>query len=34
MILGPKKILLANAVYILTFYINLAYLKKFNYKNI
>ena len=33
-LLGPKRILLAKAVYILVFYINLAYLKKFNYKNI
>ena len=33
-LLGPKKILLTKAAYILAFYINLACLKKFNYKNI
>ena len=31
---GFKEILLANIVYILVFYINLACLKKFNKKNI
>jgi len=31
---GFRKILLADAVYIPAFYINLAYLKKFNCKNI
>ena len=32
--LGPKEILLAEAVYVLSFYTNLACLKKFNNKNI
>ena len=32
--LGPRKIFLANAVFILAFYTNLACLKKFNNKNV
>jgi len=31
---GPRKIFLANAAYIPAFYTNLAYLKKFNNKNV
>jgi len=33
-LLGPRKIFLASAVYVLAFYTNLACLKKFNKKNI
>ncbi len=32
--LGPREILLAKAVYIPDFYINLAYLTKFNNKDV
>ena len=34
MLLGPRELFLANAAYVPAFYINLAYLKKFNKKNI
>jgi len=34
MLLGPRELFLANAVYIPAFYTNLACLKKFNKKNI
>jgi len=33
-LVGPKRILLANIVYIPAFYTNLAYLDRFNNKNI
>jgi len=33
-LLGSRKIFLANTAYIPAFYINLAYLKKFNNKNL